>query len=93
MRRRATTVFDENVKGKNILTPHRHEVGWIDDDYIYELAEGTDFDRKPIFGVSILDVSHGQLTSTQDDDPMRSDLHHSLEGARERIETLIGNRR
>lgn len=46
-------LFDENLKGKNIMTPDVIRYG-VAGRYAYELSSGTGLTREPIYGVTIV---------------------------------------
>lgn len=52
-------LFDKHIKGKNIMTPEILRYG-VSGNYAYELSEGTDFKREPIFGVTVLTRRFGE---------------------------------
>ena len=52
--KQAAKTFDRKIVGKNVMTPHRLKVGYTKDGGIWELCEGDDFDRKPMFGVTVI---------------------------------------
>lgn len=72
-------IFETTFKGKNIMTPDVVEYGKTG-DLIFEISEGTGFNREPIFGVTVLDI-------TDEENPVRrsalNKLCHSLEEAQE----------
>ncbi len=67
-------LFDEYIKGKNIMTPEILQFG-VSGKYAYELSQGTGFKREPIFGVTVLRRKTGER---RDD---LSKMFYSLEEA------------
>ena len=60
MNKKAEATFDANVVGKNVMTPWRQDVGYTRDGGIYELCEGTDFNHKPMWGVTVITIQDGR---------------------------------
>jgi len=42
---------------KNIITPYRVKIGKIRHDMAFEIAEGTDMNHKPMYGVTVVKYS------------------------------------
>jgi len=52
----------------NLITPNVIEYGWIKGGKIaYELSVGSDFDRKPMYGVTIVSVNEDGTTTSEHD--------------------------
>lgn len=51
--------WDAAIMGENFMTPQRLEVGYMKDGGIYELSQGSGFDHRNMFGVSVL--TNGKL--------------------------------
>ena len=62
MKRTSGTYFNDIVKGKNMMTPDVLGYYEIPSGGVAELTEGTYFNHKPIFGVTI--VRHGKHDHT-----------------------------
>ena len=79
----AGQAFVRVVKGKNFMTPHVVEYGFIGNSTIpYEISRGEGFDYKPIFGFSVgLPISDHRRREW-------SGLFHSLDEVRLHIEEL-----
>ncbi len=56
---KAKALFDEHMKGKNILTPDVLGYG-VSSGFAYEFSAGTDFERKPMYGVTVLELDTGK---------------------------------
>jgi hypothetical protein len=52
--KQARKTFDQEIVGKNVMTPNRMYVGYTKDGGIWELCEGDDFDRKLMYGVTVI---------------------------------------
>jgi len=76
----AELVFKKTVKGSNFITPHI--IGFYGDEkYAIELSEGTGFDNKELYGVTVVkDAIHYNPDCT---------LCFSLKEAMFHIEKLI----
>lgn len=77
-------LFEETLKGKNIMTPNIIEFGEVGDNYnlVYELSEGTGFSGEPVFGVTVLEVLDDGTVKRRSD---KSKLCFSLEEAQEAL--------
>lgn len=49
----AKQAFKAAVKGKNLITPIVVRYG-CKNGYVYELSRGTDFNNKPVYGITVL---------------------------------------
>lgn len=49
----ARRAFKAQIKGDNIMTPTAIAYGWTADGHPWELTQGTDFDRNPLYGVTV----------------------------------------
>lgn len=58
MSQEARELFAAKLKGKNVLTPNLLRYG-LSGGFAYELTEGTDMDRKPLYGVTVLERGSG----------------------------------
>ena len=66
-------------KGKNFMTPDAIEYGFAG-GFAYELAEGRDFNRRTVYGVSLRDIDDGSRGD--------GELFRTLDEAREFIASL-----
>lgn len=48
-------IFENTLKGNNFMTPNVIRFGQSG-DFLYELAEGTGFNREPRFGITVLEL-------------------------------------
>ncbi len=55
----AKQLFDQHMKGKNIMTPHLLGYG-VAGKYAYEFTEGKDFQGKPMYGITVLRRGTGE---------------------------------
>jgi len=78
------TIFEETLKGKNIMTPHIVEYG-NSGRFLFEISEGTGFDREPIFGVTVLELLEDETVKRRCD---LNKLFDDLEEARTHAEEL-----
>ena len=52
----AREIFESIIKGKNFMTPH--VIDWREEgDYIAEISQGEDFNRQPMYGVTVVNRS------------------------------------
>jgi len=57
----ASKIFKAHVKGVNIMTPHALGHGFIGTRWVYEVTEGTGMFGEPIYGVTVIDKTTGNL--------------------------------
>lgn len=77
----AKQLFDDHIKGKNIMTPNIIGYG-VHRDFAYELSSGEGINREPIFGVTILERKSGYHRHDL------SKMFYSLEEARNYLKAL-----
>lgn len=61
MSRRASAIFNEHVRGKNVMTPDVIAHGFIGTQWVFEITQGTGFVGEPMFGVTVIDQETGAL--------------------------------
>ncbi len=77
-------IFQETFKGKNMMTPDIIKFG-ESGGFIFELSEGTGFNREPIFGVTVLELTEGEAPKRRSD---LSQMFHNLTEAKDFAENL-----
>ena len=59
----ASQIWHRHIKGVNIMTPTAIRYGFTNDKRVFEVSVGEDFDRRPMWAVSVLDIENDRIAS------------------------------